>query len=124
MHIYDRSITFVSDKNPGLVEGVAHVFTFSYHALCLRHLKANLRDKFLGGHTNEFREMMVMLLCECAYAPTVPILHTKLQALRREGGSNVDRFISRNSNDRWSNAYFKGDRYGEMCSNASESFNS
>ena len=121
---YDRSVTFVSDRNPGLVDGVADVFPFAHHAFCLQHLKANLRDKFSGGYTNEFRERMVLLLRECAYAPTVPVFHAKLQVLRQEGGSNVDRFLSGLCHDRWSNAYFKGHRYGEMCSNASESFNS
>ena len=75
---YDHSITFVSDRNPSLVEGIAHGFPFAHHAFCLQHLKANLRDKFSRGHTNEFREMIVMLLHECAYAPTIPIFHMKL----------------------------------------------
>ena len=53
---YDRSITFVFNMNPGLAEGVAHVFPFAHHAFCLQHLKENLRDKFSAGYTNEFRE--------------------------------------------------------------------
>ena len=121
---YDRSITFVSDRNPGLVEGVAHIFPSAHHAFCLQHLKENLRDKFSGGYTNEFRQRMGILLRECAYVSTIPVFHVKLQALRHGGGSNVDRFLSGLSHDRWSKAYFKGNRYGEMCSNVSESFNS
>ena len=77
-----------------------------------------------GGYTNEFRERMVMMLRECAYAPTIPAFHAKFHALRNEGGSNVDKFLSGMTHERWSNAYFKGQRYGEMCSNAAESFNS
>ena len=65
-----------------------------------------------------------MMLQECAYAPTIAAFHAKLQALRHEGGSNVDRFLSGLPHERWSNAYFKGQWYGEMCLNAAESFNS
>ena len=44
--------------------------------------------------------------------------------MRCEAGSNVDRFLRRLPHERWRNAYFKGQRYREMCSNAAESFNS
>ena len=122
--VSDRTITFISDRNPSLIEGVSSVFHFAHHAFCLQHPKVNLRDKLSGGYTNEFRERMVMMLREWAYAPTIDTFHAKLQALRREGGSNVDRFLCGLPHERWSNAYFKGQRYGEMCSNATESFNS
>lgn len=36
----------------------------------------------------------------------------------------MDRFLLGPPHYWWSNAYFKGRRYGEMCSNAAESFNS
>ena len=46
---YDRPITFISDRNSGLLEGVARVFLFANHDFYLQHLKANLRDKMLGA---------------------------------------------------------------------------
>lgn len=77
---YDHPITFISDRDPGrFLEGVACVFLFAHHAFCLQHLEANLRDKLPRGNTNEFRERMVTLLLECAYAPpTIPAFHAKL----------------------------------------------
>ena len=76
-----------------------------------------------GGYTNELIERMVTLLRACACAPTIPAFHAKLQALRREGGSNVDRFLLGLPHERQSNAYFKGQGYDEMFLNAAESFN-
>ena len=120
----DCTITFIYNRNPGLIEAVSSVFHFAHHAFCLQHLKANLRDKLSRGYMNEVRERMVMMFRECAYAPTIDAFHANQQALRREGGSNVDRFLCGSPRERWSNAYFKGQRYGEMCSNAAKSFNS
>ena len=47
----DRTITFISDRNQGLIEAVSSVFYFAHHAFCLQHLKENLRDKLSSGYT-------------------------------------------------------------------------
>ena len=119
-----RVVTFVSDRNLGLLEAMPKIFPNAHHAFCLQHLKGNMRDKLSGGRfSNVFRERMVRLLRECAYAPTQSLFNEKIEALRRQGGSNVERFLSNLPYEHWTNAYFSGKRYGEMCSNAAESFN-
>ena len=121
----NREITFVSDRNVGLLEAMPKVFPLCHHAFCLQHLKANLRDKFSGTRcSNGFREHMVVLLCECAYAPTISLFTQKIEGFRREGGHIVERFLDNLPYEHWANAYFRGRRYGEMNSNAVESFNS
>ncbi|XP_028056777.1 uncharacterized protein LOC114260788 [Camellia sinensis] len=82
----ERTITFVSDRNLGLVEVLQKVFLMAFHAYCLYHLKMNLRHHLRGG-------------------------------------SRVEKFLDDISYDRWSNAYFRGQRFGEMWSNVAESFN-
>ncbi|KAL7214473.1 hypothetical protein ACSBR1_026811 [Camellia fascicularis] len=41
----DRTFTFVSDRNVGLIEAMPTFFPTSHHAFCLQHLQRNLRDK-------------------------------------------------------------------------------
>ncbi|XP_028071180.1 uncharacterized protein LOC114273569 [Camellia sinensis] len=43
-----QTLTFVFDRNAGLLESLPTVFLFAHHAYCLQHLQANLRDKLRG----------------------------------------------------------------------------
>ncbi|KAL2462165.1 MuDR family transposase [Abeliophyllum distichum] len=120
----NRELTFVSDRNVGLMEALPKAFPTSNHFFCLQHLKGNLRDKFSGGgFSNSYRERMVWLFRECAHAPTIPLFNQKLEVLKREGGAIVQRFLDGLPFENWSNAHSVGCRYGEMSSNAAESFN-
>ncbi|KAL2486051.1 SWIM-type domain-containing protein [Abeliophyllum distichum] len=119
-----RELTFVSDRNVGLMEALPKAFPTSNHFFCLQHLKENLRDKFSGGgFSNSYRERMVWLFRECAHAPTIALFNQKLEVLKREGGAIVQRFLDVLPFENWSNAHSVGCRYGEMSSNAAESFN-
>ncbi|XP_038702601.1 uncharacterized protein LOC119999156 [Tripterygium wilfordii] len=84
----------------------------------------NLRDKFSrGAFSNKQRERMVWLFRECAHAPSVSILNDNLMKLKNEGGVIVDNFLADLPLKCWTNAYSVGCQYGEMYSNAAESFN-
>ncbi|KAL2498884.1 SWIM-type domain-containing protein [Abeliophyllum distichum] len=120
----NRELTFVFDRNVGLMEALPKAFPTSNHFFCLQHLKGNLRDKFSGGgFSNSYRERMVWLFRECAHAPTIALFNQKLEVLKREGGAIVQRFLDGLPFENWSNAHSVGCRYGEMSSNAAESFN-
>ncbi|KAL7237417.1 hypothetical protein ACSBR2_003665 [Camellia fascicularis] len=64
-----RTLTFVSNRNAGLLESLPTVFPSAHHAYCLQHLQANLRDK-LRWVDNRVRFGLMAKLRECAYAPT------------------------------------------------------
>ncbi|KAL2479640.1 SWIM-type domain-containing protein [Abeliophyllum distichum] len=118
-----RELTFVSDRNVGLMEALPKTFPKSNHFF-LQHFKGNLRDKFSGGgFSNSYRERMVWLFRECAHAPTIALFNQKLEVLKREGGAIVQRFLDGLPFENWSNAHSVGCRYGGMSSNAAESFN-
>jgi zinc finger SWIM domain-containing protein 3 len=70
-----------------------------------------------------FREKIVNMFTECAYAATQPSFHRKLNALKAEGGQVVVEFLKTLPFKNWANAYFPGKRYGEMYSNVAECFN-
>ncbi|KAK9289579.1 hypothetical protein L1049_007735 [Liquidambar formosana] len=91
----DRQITFISDRNNGLKSALPKVFPTAYYAYCLHHLKINLRDKVRGHKSYKLSE----------------------------GKEQVGYFLNDCPFQCWANAYFQGQRYGEMCLNVAESFN-
>ncbi|KAH7848939.1 hypothetical protein Vadar_010561 [Vaccinium darrowii] len=119
-----RELSIITDRHTGLVKHVPEVFSNCYHAYCLEHLKNNLRDRLSGRAPNGFRERVVNLFVDCAHAPTVSDFDNCVKELCEVGGEKAKEFISSVSYDHWANAYFPGKRYGEMSSNAVESFNS
>ncbi|KAL7242479.1 hypothetical protein ACSBR1_014956 [Camellia fascicularis] len=41
----ERPLTFVSDRNAGLLEVMPTIFPDAHHTFCLQHLQRNLKDK-------------------------------------------------------------------------------
>ncbi|KAG5532375.1 hypothetical protein RHGRI_026866 [Rhododendron griersonianum] len=99
------------------------VFPNGFHSYCLQHLKGNLRDKISGRLSNGFRENLVNMFNDVAHAPTVLTFKKALDELCTVGGASVKNFVESLPVENWANAYFKGKRYGDMTSNAAESFN-
>lgn len=117
-----RNLTFVSDRQKGILEAVSVVFPTSHHSFCLNHLRANVREK-LAGIPNPFKDNIVKLFRKCAYAPTAAFFQQYMQRLRRVGVARLIELLDDLPAHNWANAYFRGRRYGEMTSNAAESFN-
>ncbi|XP_028104380.1 uncharacterized protein LOC114303445 [Camellia sinensis] len=91
----DRTITFVSDRNDKLR------YVNSMHRI-------GLVSKF----------------CKCAYAPTITTFNQKADKFQKSGKTIATKFLADAHPQHWANAFFKGRRYGEISSNAAESFNS
>ncbi|XP_028122811.1 uncharacterized protein LOC114319946 [Camellia sinensis] len=119
----DRPLTFVSDRNLGLLEAMPTVFPNAEHAFCLQHLQRNLRDR-LRYTTSMHRARLVSKLRHCAYASTVTAFNHRVEQFQKTGRSVASEFLANAHPQHWANAFFRGRRYGEMCSNAAESFNS
>ncbi|CAL8162558.1 unnamed protein product [Prunus armeniaca] len=60
----------------------------------------------------------------CAYAPTKEAFNHHMKKLQKDGGTTILEFLDTIPNENWSNAFFPGKKYGEMCSNLVEWFNS
>ncbi|XP_024200641.1 uncharacterized protein LOC112203983 [Rosa chinensis] len=101
-----RKITFISDRNKGLLEAVQKVFPDSDHAFCLFHLKQNVLKRYPSRMGKSYRNWIVKCFKRCAY-----------------GGGIMQKFLEDTPKEHWSNAFFPGNKYGEMCSNLAESFN-
>ena len=78
----------------------------------------------MRGIFHGLKEKLITLFGKCAYAPTKETFHQCLVELKTEGGLRVEKFLDDIPYDHWSNAYFLGQRFGEMWSNVVESFNS
>ncbi|KAI8552166.1 hypothetical protein RHMOL_Rhmol06G0244400 [Rhododendron molle] len=119
-----RSIVFVSDRNAGIKATVPRVFPSGFHGYCLYHLKNNLRGRLTGGR-NKYKERVIGLFSLCAYAPNEMKFNEEMARLKKAGGeSRITNFLADLPYEHWANAFFPGQRYGEMWSNLAECFNS
>ncbi|KAI8550162.1 hypothetical protein RHMOL_Rhmol06G0083500 [Rhododendron molle] len=118
-----RPITFITDRNAGLVNNIPVMFPSCHHAYCLYHIQFNLKDHFPGRFRKGFRNRLVELFNKCAYASSVSVYKAAEEEFYQFGGDKARTFIASVPKEHWSNAYFKGQRYGEMSSSAVESFN-
>ncbi|KAH0996851.1 hypothetical protein GBA52_020715 [Prunus armeniaca] len=119
-----RTITFVSNHNRGATEDVSNIFPTSHHAFCLNDMKQNLSSKYPANFGKFFRDQIVELFMKCVYAPTEAAFEFNMKNLKDEGGAPMKTFLENFPKENWSYAYFKGNRYGDMCSTVSESFQS
>ncbi|KAI8523561.1 hypothetical protein RHMOL_Rhmol13G0083900 [Rhododendron molle] len=118
-----RPITFISDRNHGLVSNIPAVFPDCHHTYCLYHLQFNLKDHFPGRFRQGYRNRLVKLFNAIAYAPSVSAYMICEAEFYEHGGDKAKTFIASVPKQHWTNAYFQGHRYGEMSSSAIESFN-
>ncbi|KAF6143252.1 hypothetical protein GIB67_039035 [Kingdonia uniflora] len=47
---HQSKLTFISDKQKGLIESIAEVFPYKNHRFCFRHMWKNFKKKFRGSH--------------------------------------------------------------------------
>ncbi|XP_028106944.1 uncharacterized protein LOC114305988 [Camellia sinensis] len=118
-----RDITFVTNRHGGLLKALAEVFLFSSHSFCLIHLKTNLKT-YLSMKSRESKQYLLTLFSRCTYAPTIELFNELFEEFKSRCGHSVQKFLEDLPNECWCNAYFQGKTYGEMCTNAAESFNS
>ncbi|XP_028083876.1 uncharacterized protein LOC114285052 [Camellia sinensis] len=103
-----REIAFVTDRHGGLLKALA---------------ETNLKT-YLSVKSRESKEYLLTLFSRCAYAPTIELFNELFEEFKGHCSRSVEKFVEDLPNECWCNAYFQGKRYGEMCTNAAESFNS
>ncbi|XP_062028563.1 uncharacterized protein LOC133744474 [Rosa rugosa] len=116
-----RRVTFISDHHVGLVSAFPSVFPNNPHGFCVRHLMANLSDKFPAA--SYLKDRIPYLFMCCAYSCTPEMYEFNMEILRSEGGDIVAQFLEDLPKENWCMAYFNSERFGEMTKNLAESFN-
>src|SRR5579859_3247311 len=110
-------LTFISDRQKGLLEAVEHVFPGSSHGYCLRHLYDNMHKKFK-------HKMLRELLWKAARATTAKAFDEAIAQMRCICSDAVTWLFEHAKPEHWAEFYFRGRRYGHLTSNIAESLNS
>ncbi|XP_026410438.1 uncharacterized protein LOC113305638 [Papaver somniferum] len=116
-----RVLTIISDRHEGLIQGIRDVFPHFRHCFCYQHLKNNVRS-----NTNKKKSehgAAMDLLKQCFYSSIHEGFREGMKKLKDVGCDGLHKFLSDLPVECWSNAHCEGCRYGDMCSNIAESFN-
>ncbi|MCO5558981.1 hypothetical protein L7F22_012572 [Adiantum nelumboides] len=112
-----NAITFVSDKQKGLLQAVELVFPGCEHAYCMRHLDANLKMKCNNGK-------FIRLFWVAAYASTTIDYDEAILCMKAINPAATEYLLFMSTPSHWATTHFKGKRYGHLTSNIAESLNS
>ena len=118
-----RNIVFMTDRGAGLLDGVKEVFPNSPHSYCIKHLKDNLNGRYPSCYGAGYKDHILRLFGQCAYARTRDIFDERLEELKREGRGQINSFLENLLPENYAIAYFPAKRYGEMSNALAESFN-
>lgn len=123
--IHDREVMFISDRAGGLLHAFKDVYARPLHFFCLYHLMKNLKCIYSGKKYSEvYRGYMCKLLKDAAYAPSEYYFNIAMAKFLEKGGDKAAHFIQDLPKDKWAVAFAPDvHRYGELTSNAAESFN-
>lgn len=111
-----QTLTFVSDRQKGLLGGVKNNFPDSPQGYCLRHLYDNMYKEFKHPALRTF-------LWQAAEATTEEDFNKALNGMKGISERVVDWLLSHAPPMYWAELYFPGRRYGHITSNISESLN-
>ncbi|XP_024993300.1 uncharacterized protein LOC112527050 isoform X2 [Cynara cardunculus var. scolymus] len=109
------NLAFVSDRHTSIVDALETVFPNAYHGACYHHISMNVKHKFKTDHCHQ-----TMFLAAHAFRKTEFQKH--FDAIK-EMNPAIAEYLEGIGFDRWSRAYFPGNRYNIMTSNYAESFN-
>lgn len=110
-------LTFLSDRQKGLLEAVENIFPGSPHGYCLKHLEENFRRMFKNVE-------LCSLLWKAARATTVEEFNKCLEAMNKIDQRAIPWLQTNADPKHWAELYFEGYRYGHLTSNIAESLNS
>ena len=111
-----RTLTFVSDRQKGLLESVALNFPDSPHGYCLRHLYENMYKEFKHPQLKTF-------LWQAAEATTEEDYNAAMSGLKQISERAHTWLLTHAHPKYWAELYFEGRRYGHTTSNIAESLN-
>lgn len=114
-------VTFVADRQKGLRESIADIFTGSYHAYCLRYLTEQFIRDLKGQFSHEVKRLMVEDFYAAAYAPTPESFQRSIESIKSISLEAYN-WIVQSEPLNWANSYFHGARYNHMTSNFGELF--
>ncbi|KAK1306542.1 hypothetical protein QJS10_CPA10g00485 [Acorus calamus] len=114
-------MTFVSDRRHGLEEAVSQVFEESEHAFCFEHLMELFKAELEGLMVEESKDSLIEDFINAAHAFTVEEFDVCVERIRSVS-EDLAAWVGNSKPELWSNAFFKGFRYGHLSSSVTELF--
>ncbi|KAK1256920.1 hypothetical protein QJS04_geneDACA016417 [Acorus gramineus] len=118
-----RAITFVSDGKKGLGRALLQVFDDGYHSYCLRRLIEDYKAQLGDSVSQQDRDKMIDDLERAAQVCTMEEFNVQVESIRSVSNDAANWVLS-SKPEHWSNALFRGHRYGHFSSDPPKSLNS
>ncbi|XP_062104221.1 uncharacterized protein LOC133815389 [Humulus lupulus] len=110
-----KDLAFVSDRHASITHALETIFPDAYHGACYHHISMNVVAKFKTDHCN-------VLMYNAAYDFRKSEFHANFEKIKSKDPA-IAQYLEGMGFDKWSRAYFPGNRYNIMTSNYVESFN-
>ena len=107
-------LIFLSDREKGIENGVAHLFPAALHSFCVYHMQKNVKVKF--------KTALNGLLFRAATATNELEFRGVIDEMRSLHGA-ATRYVEHINPEKWARAFFPSSRFGHVTSNISESMN-
>lgn len=115
-----RAITFISSGHDDVV--IAKVFEDSFHGYSEEQLIENFKRELESSWPQEVKDKMVDHLKRAIYACLVDEFNDTIQNIRMQS-NDLAEWVLASRPELWSDAFFKGLRYGHYSSGATDKFN-
>ncbi|XP_038701913.1 uncharacterized protein LOC119998649 [Tripterygium wilfordii] len=97
------SLVFISDRNASIEKSIRRVFPEAIHGACMYHLGQNLKSK-------KFSDSVIPLFYKAPKSYNKVEFHHIMNQILRFDAGNVFKYLSEAGFEKWSRAYFPGQR--------------
>ncbi|KAJ6731853.1 POLYPROTEIN putative-RELATED [Salix purpurea] len=108
-----RSVTFVSDKEKGLMKSVLELFENAHHGYSIYHLLENLRRNWKGPFHGDGKVSLPGSLVAAAHAVRLDGFRMHTEQIKRVSSKVYD-WLMQIEPEFWTNALFKGEHYNHI----------
>jgi len=108
-----RSVTFVSDKEKGLMKSVLELFENAHHGYSIYHLLENLRRNWKGPFHGDGKVSLPGSLVAAAHAVRLDGFRMHTEQIKRVSSKVYD-WLMQIEPEYWTNALFKGEHYNHI----------
>lgn len=116
-----RSITFVSDKQKGLMESVLKIFENSHHGYSIYHLLDDFMKNLKGPFHGEGKGSLPVNFLAAACAARLDSFRMSAEQVKKVSSNAFD-WMMQIAPEYWTNAAFKGESYQHITFDVAESY--
>lgn len=118
-----HDLTFIFKRQSELEDDISHIFSGSIYGYCINSLIEEFKNELDDSWTKEAKETAIEDFSSAVYACKIDEFNACVDRIKAVS-TELSEWVSGTRPVCWSNAFFKGVRYGRYSSEASETFNS